>query len=89
MTILSLLKHVGDLKRLPRTGWVRSGIFPCESVAEHCFRVAFGALILPNVPGFSKEKCVMMGLLHDFAGIFLSGWCKCGCKGEREIINHI
>lgn len=37
---------VGQLKITPRTGWLRRNIVPCESVADHSWRVAILAFLL-------------------------------------------
>ena len=61
----SLLK-VGKLKSLKRTGWVREGMPDPESVAEHCFRVAFLALIVGGeLKGVDTDRLIKMALLHD------------------------
>jgi putative hydrolases of HD superfamily len=43
---------VGQLKMTPRTGWLRRNIVPCESVADHSWRVAILAFLLlsPSAP---------------------------------------
>jgi len=58
------------LKRLFRRGWLRVGIpeAECESIAEHCFGVAF--LCLLYVPEeLDKQKAVLMGLVHELGEI--------------------
>lgn len=58
-----------ELKTLRRAGWVRCGVEPCESVAEHTFGVALLALLLPKVAGLAmnRERCVALSLVHDLA----------------------
>ena len=61
----------GVLKRIPRTGWVRSGVKDPESVADHSMRTAFLALnICP--PDVNKDKAVKMALIHDVAESIVS-----------------
>jgi putative hydrolase of HD superfamily len=38
--IVSFAYEAGQLKNLPRSGWLRAGIKNPESVADHSFRVA-------------------------------------------------
>jgi len=59
--------EAGKLKRLPRTGWVESGVHDPESVADHSFRVALIALILADARGLNSLRVVRMALLHDLA----------------------
>ena len=56
----------GALKRLPRTGWVRSGVNSPESVADHSMRTAFLAMTLCP-PEVDKSRAVQMALIHDLA----------------------
>ena len=76
--ILTVLDHAGDLKRLPRTGWLLAGIDSPESVAEHSFGVAILALLLaeginsdPVRQGLDMPldvgKVLRLALLHDLA----------------------
>jgi len=59
--------HVGDLKKLDRTGWVKCGIQNPESVADHSFRTAIMALVLADKAGVDQNKAVKMALIHDLA----------------------
>lgn len=59
--------YVGDLKKLKRTGWVRSGIKNPESVADHSFRTTIMALVLAKRVGVDQSKAVKMALVHDLA----------------------
>lgn len=43
--LIKLLKIVGKLKQLKRSGWVRNNIPDPETVAEHSFRVAMLAML--------------------------------------------
>lgn len=59
---LPFLLEVGGLKRIPRTGWLRTIKNP-ESVADHSFRVAIMGLLAPD--GLDKARCMLLGLCHD------------------------
>jgi putative hydrolase of HD superfamily len=63
-----LLMEALALKNLDRAGWLRVGIKHPESVAAHSFGVAFAAM-LRCPPELSREKVLMMALLHDLAEV--------------------
>ncbi len=65
--LLEFLRDVGELKRIPRTGWVQAGIKAPESIADHSFRTALLAMILSDHKGLDTEKVVRMSLIHDLA----------------------
>jgi putative hydrolases of HD superfamily len=70
---------VGQLKITPRTGWIRRNIVPCESVADHSWRVAVLAFLLQRSSStttsttpstqldFDFGKVVQIALIHDVA----------------------
>jgi putative hydrolase of HD superfamily len=61
-------KFVGKLKRVKRTGWVRSGVDDAESVADHMFRMAWMAMSIgQDVQGVDVQKAIKMALVHDLA----------------------
>jgi putative hydrolase of HD superfamily len=55
----------GQLKRVPRSGWVEVGVDSPESVAEHTFRTAILCMIFSDLEGLDKLKMLQMALLHD------------------------
>ncbi|WP_099212118.1 HD domain-containing protein [Thermococcus henrietii] len=68
--MLDLLIELGNLKRLPRTGWLLRGVPNPESVAEHSYRVALITLFLADelkAKGveIDVEKALKIALLHD------------------------
>ena len=65
--LLEFLRDAGDLKRIPRTGWVQAGIKEPESVADHSFRTTLLAMVLSDQMGLDTEKVVRMALIHDLA----------------------
>ncbi len=67
--LLTLFKNAGKLKKLVRSGWLRSGVDNPESVAEHVFRTAFIAMILSDRLGLDSQKVLKMSLLHDLAEV--------------------
>jgi putative hydrolase of HD superfamily len=66
---MDFIKIVGKLKKLPRTGWLKSEIEKPESVAEHSFRTAVIAMILADLRGQDTQKSMRMALLHDLAEV--------------------
>ncbi|MEM7531875.1 MAG: HD domain-containing protein [Chloroflexota bacterium] len=76
--LLELFSHANTLKRLPRMGWLLSGISDAESVADHTCNVALLAMMLAEeinqdwaAQGLSApldaSKVTMIALVHDLA----------------------
>jgi putative hydrolase of HD superfamily len=65
--LLDFITAVGRLKRLPRTGWVDSGVEDPESVADHSFRTTFITMVLADLQGLDSERAMRIALLHDLA----------------------
>ncbi len=77
-SLLTLFDHVGDLKSLPRTGWLFAGVTAPESLADHTCAVALYTLFLaeqinrdPSAAGLSQplsvERALKLALIHDLA----------------------
>nr|XP_055041553.1 HD domain-containing protein 2 [Misgurnus anguillicaudatus] len=64
--MLQFMKIVGQLKRVPRTGWVYRNVKKPESVSDHMYRMSMMALTIKDVT-VSRERCVKMALVHDLA----------------------
>lgn len=67
--ILDFFIKIGNLKRLPRTGWIRAGIKDPESVAEHSYRVCLISMILSSAMEADLRKAMSMAILHDLAEV--------------------
>ncbi|MHA1124837.1 MAG: HD domain-containing protein [Candidatus Heimdallarchaeota archaeon] len=72
--ILEFFRETIRLKRMPRSGWIYSGIplTEVESVADHSFMVSLVALILglqeqKNGNQVDLEKVLIMSLIHDLS----------------------
>ncbi|MGD9711582.1 MAG: HD domain-containing protein [Thermomicrobiales bacterium] len=68
--LLAFVRAVGDLKKVPRTGWLDRGVSPeeVESVADHSWRVALMSWLLSaDVEGLDRQRVLLLGLLHDLA----------------------
>jgi putative hydrolase of HD superfamily len=64
------LHRVGQLKHVPRTGWLDRGVpaAATESVADHTFRLALLAwLAAADEPRLDRERVLKLALLHDLA----------------------
>ncbi len=59
------LYEIGQLKRVPRSGWLLHGIPNPESVADHCHRTSVIAMILALMEGADMAKVLGMSVLHD------------------------
>ncbi|MFP4135676.1 MAG: HD domain-containing protein [Candidatus Acetothermia bacterium] len=59
--------ELGQLKRLPRSGWLKLGIEDPESVAEHSFRTGVIGYLLAVMEGYDPHKVAGYCLLHDIA----------------------
>jgi putative hydrolases of HD superfamily len=59
------LFEMGQLKNLPRAGWLLLGIPQPESVAEHSFRVAATGITLAAMEGADIGRTAALALMHD------------------------
>ncbi|KAH7651030.1 putative hydrolases of HD protein [Dioscorea alata] len=55
------------LKATKRKGWVNHEIKGPESIADHMYRMALMALIVDDIPGVNRERCIKMAIVHDIA----------------------
>lgn len=63
--IVEFLYEVGQLKRLPRAGWLFAGVQHPESVAAHSFRVGVLAYAIAVQEGANADRAATLGLFHD------------------------
>ena len=61
----TFLYEMGQLKNLPRAGWLLLGIPQPESVAEHSFRVAIVAPRWPRWTAPTPGATALLALFHD------------------------
>jgi putative hydrolase of HD superfamily len=73
MKLDELLEKLGNLKEIPRTGWLFAGVplDEVEDVAQHSFEVATIALFLLDELGrggaeLNRERVLTMALVHDW-----------------------
>lgn len=63
--VANFVYEAGQLKQLPRAGWLLAGIKHPESVAEHSFRVGVLAYIIATLEGANPDRAAALGLFHD------------------------
>ncbi|KAI3696199.1 hypothetical protein L1987_79209 [Smallanthus sonchifolius] len=56
-----------SLKTTKRKGWVNHGIKGPESIADHMYRMALMALVVGDLPGINRERCIKIAIVHDIA----------------------
>ncbi|XP_008311077.1 5'-deoxynucleotidase HDDC2 [Cynoglossus semilaevis] len=64
--LLKFMKFIGQLKRVPRTGWVYRNVKNPESVSDHMYRMAMMSLTITD-PNVDKDRCLKLALVHDMA----------------------
>ncbi|CAK6962151.1 HD domain-containing protein 2 [Scomber scombrus] len=64
--MLQFMKFIGQLKRVPRTGWVYRNVKEPESVSDHMYRMAIMSLTITD-PTVDKDRCIKLALVHDMA----------------------
>uniref|UniRef100_A0A1A7X6T2 5'-deoxynucleotidase HDDC2 n=1 Tax=Iconisemion striatum TaxID=60296 RepID=A0A1A7X6T2_9TELE len=64
--MLRFMKLIGQLKRVPRTGWVYKKVKNPESVSDHMYRMAMMSLTITD-PSVDKDRCIKLALVHDMA----------------------
>ncbi|XP_054474181.1 HD domain-containing protein 2 [Anoplopoma fimbria] len=64
--MLQFMKLIGQLKRVPRTGWVYRNVKKPESVSDHMYRMAMMSLTITD-PTVDKSRCIKLALVHDMA----------------------
>lgn len=64
--VLAFLHIVEQLKLQKRTGWIDHDIIPCESIADHMYRMGVTTMLIKD-PNVDVKKCVRIALVHDIA----------------------
>ncbi|XP_035472759.2 HD domain-containing protein 2 [Scophthalmus maximus] len=64
--MLKFMNLIGQLKRVPRTGWVYRDVKKPESVSDHMYRMAMMSLTITD-PAVDKDRCIKLALVHDMA----------------------
>ncbi|KAK5880083.1 hypothetical protein CesoFtcFv8_023146 [Champsocephalus esox] len=66
INMLQFMKCIGQLKRVPRTGWVYREVQKPESVSDHMYRMAIMSMTITD-PTVDKHRCIKLALVHDMA----------------------
>ncbi|KAJ8355941.1 hypothetical protein SKAU_G00187350 [Synaphobranchus kaupii] len=64
--MLQFMKLIGQLKRVPRTGWVYRNVKQPESVSDHMYRMSMMALTITD-RNINRDRCMKLALVHDMA----------------------
>ncbi|XP_069463615.1 5'-deoxynucleotidase HDDC2 [Ambystoma mexicanum] len=83
--LLQFMKLVGQLKRVPRTGWVYRNVEKPESVSDHMYRMAVMALLTEDKK-LNKDRCIRLALVHDMAECIVGDIAPADniCKEEKH-----
>ena len=66
--LLDLLLEAQNLDRIPRLGYLLSGVSDPESVSEHTWHVAFLVWVLTeSIPDIDRLRALEIALVHDLA----------------------
>ena len=66
--LLDLLLEVQNLDRIPRIGYLLSGVSDPESVSEHTWHVAFLVWVLSeSIPDIDRLRALEIAMVHDLA----------------------
>jgi len=98
-TQVTLLHHIGDLKLLPRAGWLFAGIRQPESIADHSYATIWTALLLTETvnqnwqdQGLSAPldqfKVMQIALVHDVAESILTDLPKRSTELVGKAVKH-
>jgi len=69
--LVRFFNKVGNLKEMPRRGWVINDIKNPESIADHIFRASLMAWILGDrKSGLKMERLLKMALIQDLCEIY-------------------
>ncbi len=97
--LLSLIERTGDLKQLPRMGWLLAGLTNVESVADHTAGVGLLALFLaeainaePATQGLDARLDIavvlQLALIHDLAESVLTDLPKRSTHYLGDAVKH-
>ncbi|XP_034555091.1 HD domain-containing protein 2 [Notolabrus celidotus] len=81
--MLQFMKLIGQLKRIPRTGWVYRNVKKPESVSDHMYRMAMMSLTITD-PTVDKNRCIKLALVHDMAECIVGDIAPCDNISKEE-----
>lgn len=69
--LLEFFIEVGELKRMPKRGWVLREVKNPETIASHTFRAVLMAWILGNrKTGLNMERLLKIAIVHDLCEVY-------------------
>ncbi|KAL5773017.1 hypothetical protein ACOSP7_012633 [Xanthoceras sorbifolium] len=84
------------LKTTKRAGWIRRDVKDPESISDHMYRMGLMGLVMADVPGVDRDKCIKMAIVHDIAEAIVGditptdGISKAEkSRREREALDHM
>uniref|UniRef100_A0AC11DN21 HD domain containing 2 n=1 Tax=Ovis aries TaxID=9940 RepID=A0AC11DN21_SHEEP len=86
--LLQFLRLVGQLKRVPRTGWVYRNVQKPESVSDHMYRMAVMALVTKDEHLNKDRLSVRFGSLNSTLGLFSispCSWSPSGWEAMKQL----
>ncbi|MGD0728794.1 MAG: HD domain-containing protein [Candidatus Micrarchaeaceae archaeon] len=85
--ILNFMIEVDKLKRVKRTGWVRTGVKDPESVADHSFSTALFTYIIAKDLKLNAPKAMLMALSHDINEV-ITGDIATRYKESLQVVSN-
>ncbi|XP_044471084.1 5'-deoxynucleotidase HDDC2-like [Mangifera indica] len=93
---IDFLSLCHSLKTTKRAGWIRRDVKDPESIADHMYRMGLMGLIMAEIPGVDRDKCIKMAIVHDIAEAIVGditpsdGISKAEkSQREREALDHM
>jgi len=86
-SLLQFFHIIFELKKTRRTGWLKRGMtgMEAESIADHMYRMSMISMVLPLEEGVSRERCIMISLVHDLAEALIGDLTpECGISSEDK-----
>ncbi len=69
--LIKFFIEVGELKKMPKKGWVLREVKNPETIASHTFRAVLMAWILGNrKTGLNMERLLKIALIHDLCEVY-------------------
>ncbi|KAI8113574.1 hypothetical protein M9435_003572 [Picochlorum sp. BPE23] len=65
--VLQFLHVVENLKKTPRTGWVKRQVAQPESIADHMYRMSLMSLLMDGSDEYNYMHCIKLSIVHDLA----------------------
>ncbi|HEY0089586.1 MAG TPA: HD domain-containing protein, partial [Candidatus Lokiarchaeia archaeon] len=71
LVLLDFFSEIGELKMMPRRGWIFRRVKNPESISAHSFRLAImGWIFGKRIPDLNTEKIIKLALVHDLTKVY-------------------